>query len=85
MSLGNLCLVEFCAKFGYTCQWEDKRGKTTGETTFELDSPRMKNPVGKLAEVKAECFFFANYYLLVGKRSGDEHKIKGKKFWESNE
>ena len=37
---------------------------------MELDSPRKQEPVGKLAEVEEECFFFSVYYLLVGRKSG---------------
>ena len=67
MSLGRR--VELCAKFGYTCQWEEAIKKHTGETTFELESPKKKDPVGKVAEVGGECFFSSIYYLLVGKKS----------------
>ena len=70
--------IELCAKFNYTCQWEEVGSSRTGETTMELDSPRKKEPIGKLAEVGGECFFSSIYYLLVGRKSGKRisHRVK---------
>ena len=62
--------IELCAKFNYTCQWEEVGSSRTGEAMMELDSPRKKEPVGKLAEVGGESFFSSVYYLLVGRKSG---------------
>ena len=45
---------------------------------MELESPRKKDPVGKLAEVGEECFFSSIHYLLVGRKSGKK-SIKGTK------
>ena len=70
--------IELCAKFNYTCQWEEVTSTRTGETTMELESPRKKEPVGKLAEVGGEYFFSSIYYLLVGRKSGKK-SIKGTK------
>ena len=63
---------ELCTQMGYTCQWEEATSSRTGETTFELNSPLKREPIGKLAEVAGECFFSSVYYLLVGKKSGDQ-------------
>ena len=45
---------------------------------MELESPRKKEPVGKLAEVGGECFFSSIYYLLVGRKTGKK-SIEGTK------
>ena len=71
--------IELCAKFNYTCQWEEVGSSRTGETTMELDSPRTKEPIGKLAEVGEEWFFSSVYYLLVGRKSGKRISHKWKK------
>ena len=39
---------ELCTKVSYTCQWEEATSSRTGETTFELDSPLKKEPIGIL-------------------------------------
>ena len=44
--------IELCANFNYTCQWEEVGSSRTGEAMMELDSPRKKEPVGMLAEVR---------------------------------
>ena len=69
--------TELCAKFGYTCQWEDMYSKRTGGGVVTLEEPSNKPAKGTLAEVGEECFFSSIYYLLVGRKSG----IKNKQFW----
>ena len=53
----NSRLVQLCNKFGYTCQWEESLSSRTREAVSELDSPRNKEPLGRIAEVGANVLF----------------------------
>ena len=68
---------ELCKQFNYTCYWEEGQSGRQSRGSGELDSPKKKQAVGRLAEVGGECWFSSIYYLIVGRKSGkNKYHIK---------